>query len=225
MEQPLKGPDSLPLHGEKKMAGPDEATETRDQPVVGPASQVMHGPEITGALEHDEKLPGTAGDFDPYYQWLGIPPKEQPPHFYRLLGIRLFEHDLNVIEAAADRQMLFLRTYQAGRHAALSQQLLNEVATAKLCLMDVTAPGLRGQAPGLRGQARDSGFKPRSFSIDAAFLATSRFDSAKCLPRCIRSDALSGWLNPDRPDNSRSVAVVQRRHISGATSRPIALLR
>ena len=77
----------------------------------------------------------------------------------------------------------------------------------------------------LRGQTRDLGFKPRAFSIDAAFLATSRFDSAKRFPRLIRSDALSGWLNPNRPDNSRSVAVVQRRHSSAATSRPAAPLR
>jgi hypothetical protein len=76
-----------------------------------------------------------------------------------------------------------------------------------------------------RGQTRDSGFKSKAFSIDATFLATSRFDSAKRFPRVIRSDALSGWLNPNRPDNSRSVAVVQRRHSIAATSRPPALLR
>ena len=50
----------------------------------------------------------------------------------------------------------------------------------------------RGQGALRRGQARDSGFKPKSFSIDTTFLATSRFDSAKHLPRYIRSDALSG---------------------------------
>jgi len=35
-----------------------------------------------------------AEDFDPYYKWLGILPKDQPPHNYRLLGIELFEEDL-----------------------------------------------------------------------------------------------------------------------------------
>ncbi len=25
-------------------------------------------------------------DFDPYYQWLAIPPKDQPPNHYRLLA-------------------------------------------------------------------------------------------------------------------------------------------
>ena len=27
--------------------------------------------------------------FDPYLNWLGIPPHEQPPNFYRLLGVVL----------------------------------------------------------------------------------------------------------------------------------------
>ena len=29
-----------------------------------------------------------AANFDPYYKWLGIPPEEQPPNHYRLLGIQ-----------------------------------------------------------------------------------------------------------------------------------------
>ena len=29
--------------------------------------------------------------FDPYQAWLGIPPHDQPPNLYRLLGLVLFE--------------------------------------------------------------------------------------------------------------------------------------
>ena len=35
--------------------------------------------------------------FDPYYQWLGIPPKDQPPDHYRLLALERFEPNLDVI--------------------------------------------------------------------------------------------------------------------------------
>lgn len=73
--------------------------------------------------------------FDPYYKWLGIPPEEQPPNYYRLLGIPLFESDLDVIENAAHRQMVYIRTFQTGKNADLSQKLLNELAAAKVCLM------------------------------------------------------------------------------------------
>jgi hypothetical protein len=76
--------------------------------------------------------------FDPYHKWLGIPPEEQPPNHYRLLGIKVFETDPDVIEAAADQRMAHLRGYQTGRHAELSQRLLNEVAAARICLLNTT---------------------------------------------------------------------------------------
>jgi len=66
--------------------------------------------------------------FDPYYTWLGIPPEDQPPSHYRLLGIKPLEENPDVIENAADQRMAHLRTFQAGRHSDLSQKLLNEVA-------------------------------------------------------------------------------------------------
>jgi len=75
-------------------------------------------------------------EFDPYHKWLGIAPNEQPAHHYRLLGIPVFETDPDVIEAAADRLMSQLRTYQGGKHGRLSQRVLNEVAAARVCLLD-----------------------------------------------------------------------------------------
>lgn len=79
-------------------------------------------------------VPGQA--FDPYHVWLGIPPEEQPPNYYRLLGIGLYEGHADVIASAADRQMGHLRTFQSGSHSALSQRLLNQVAAAKICLLN-----------------------------------------------------------------------------------------
>ena len=58
--------------------------------------------------------------FDPYLNWLGIPAHEQPPNFYRLLGIVLFESNPQVIEQAADRQSLAVGAYQAGRRASFA---------------------------------------------------------------------------------------------------------
>jgi len=75
-------------------------------------------------------------DFNPYHVWLAIPPEEQPANYYRLLGLRLFESNGDVIDGAADRQMAHLRTFQIGKHAELAQRLLNEVAAARVCLLD-----------------------------------------------------------------------------------------
>ena len=76
-----------------------------------------------------------AATFDPYHRWLGIGPKDQPPNHYRLLGLEIFESDPDVIENAADRQMRHVRGFQSGERAEVSQQILNEIAAAKLCLL------------------------------------------------------------------------------------------
>ncbi len=74
--------------------------------------------------------------FDPYLNWLGIRDSKRPPNHYRLLGIDLFESDPEIISVAADRQMAHVRKFQTGKHSAVSQRLLNEIAAAKLCLLN-----------------------------------------------------------------------------------------
>jgi hypothetical protein len=73
--------------------------------------------------------------FDPYVQWLGIRDPQRPPNHYRLLGVDLFEGDPEVLTNAADRQMAHVRNFQTGKRSAVSQKLLNELASAKICLL------------------------------------------------------------------------------------------
>ena len=75
-------------------------------------------------------------NFDAYHQWLGIPPQEQPANHYRLLGLSTFEPNDEVIRIAAAQRQPLLRTFQQGRGAERSQQLLNEITQAKICLLD-----------------------------------------------------------------------------------------
>ena len=75
-------------------------------------------------------------EFDPYYQWLAIPPKDQPPNHYRLLGVNLFETNVDAIANAADQRMTHVRSFQTGKYTDLSQKLLNEIAAAKICLLN-----------------------------------------------------------------------------------------
>ena len=74
--------------------------------------------------------------FDPYRKWLGIPRSDQPANHYRLLGIERFESDPDVIANAADGRMAQVKNFQAGKYAAASQRILNEIATAKVCLLN-----------------------------------------------------------------------------------------
>lgn len=75
-------------------------------------------------------------NFDPYRIWLSIPVREQPPNHYRLLGIELFESDDEVISSAADRQMAHVRSFQSGAYSELSQMILNELAAARVTLLN-----------------------------------------------------------------------------------------
>src|SRR5688572_21344728 len=75
-------------------------------------------------------------DFDPYHEWLGIPPNEQPPHAYRLLALTLYESSPKSIEAAAEQRTLLLKSRASGPHSEATQKLLNEVQRARILLLD-----------------------------------------------------------------------------------------
>ncbi len=77
-----------------------------------------------------------AGGFDPYHRWLGIGPEHQPPDHYRLLGIARFESDRQVIDSVALRHISFLQEITDGPCVDQAQQLLNELAAARRCLLD-----------------------------------------------------------------------------------------
>lgn len=74
--------------------------------------------------------------FDPYHKWLGIPPHEQPPSHYRLLGVAAFEGDADVIDAAANQRMAYLQDMAVGPQVEHSQRLLNEISAARRCLLN-----------------------------------------------------------------------------------------
>jgi len=74
--------------------------------------------------------------FDPYYKWFGISPAERPVDYYRLLGIHRFESDGDVIANAVDQRMAYAKTFQTGQHGLQSQQILNEIAAAKVTLLN-----------------------------------------------------------------------------------------
>ncbi len=95
--------------------------------------------------------------FDCLYKWLGIPPEEQPPNHYRLLGIGLFESDADVIDAAADKQLLFLHDLVNGEYGELAEELSNQICAVRLLLL--SADKKQAYDRTLQSQ-RDSSEKP-----------------------------------------------------------------
>ena len=76
--------------------------------------------------------------FDPYHKWLAIPPDRRPPTHYQLLAVSPAEKDPEVIEEAALQRIAHLRSYQIGPHAKECTRLLNEIAQAKVVLLNPT---------------------------------------------------------------------------------------
>jgi hypothetical protein len=129
-----------------------------------------------------------ATTFDPYYKWLAIPSHEQPPNFYRLLGIELFEEDADVIAAAADRQMVHIKSFAAGRYASHSQRLLNELAEARICLLNWERKSRydRQLKHALSSQAtNEEEISAQSMSVGASAQAAGIADSPRAVPPII----------------------------------------
>ncbi|MCE9548510.1 MAG: hypothetical protein K8T25_23795 [Planctomycetia bacterium] len=73
---------------------------------------------------------------DVYRDWLGIKEPARPLDYYQLLRLERFEDNVERIRRHYRKMNAHTRKYAAGQYASLSQQLLNELARAMLCLTD-----------------------------------------------------------------------------------------
>lgn len=78
----------------------------------------------------------TQTSFDPYLHWLGIPPQEQPPNYYRLLGLQAYEQNMQTILSAADQRLTYLASMMHSEYASYAQQLYNEISYVRSYLSD-----------------------------------------------------------------------------------------
>ncbi|MHC4878949.1 MAG: GspE/PulE/PilB domain-containing protein, partial [Planctomycetota bacterium] len=73
---------------------------------------------------------------DPYKEWLGIPDGPRPPDHYTLLRVVQFEDNAEKVRGNYKKLNAHVRKYATGQYSVLSQQVLNELAKAMLCLTD-----------------------------------------------------------------------------------------
>jgi hypothetical protein len=78
-----------------------------------------------------------AEQLDVYRDWLGVKDTERPLNHYQLLRVAKFEDDAEKIRTNYRKLNAHVRKYASGQYAAQSQQVLNELAKAMLCLTDV----------------------------------------------------------------------------------------
>ena len=75
---------------------------------------------------------------DAYRDWLGVPAEKIPPDHYTLLGLAPFERDAAKIQQATLERTKKVRP-RCLKYHELGTQLLNEIATASVCLTDSKA--------------------------------------------------------------------------------------
>lgn len=75
-------------------------------------------------------------DFNPYYTFLGLDEELQQPNHYQLLRLAAGESDAAKISAAADKATGRVRAIRPGANAAAWAALLDEIQTARACLLD-----------------------------------------------------------------------------------------
>jgi hypothetical protein len=79
----------------------------------------------------------TAEPLDVYRDWLGIAITARPLNYYQLLRLNQYEDDQGRIRRHYRKMNSHARKYSTGDYAEQSQQLLNELARAMLCLTDL----------------------------------------------------------------------------------------
>lgn len=100
-------------------------------------------------------------DIDVYKEWLGIPEGDRPPDHYSLLRLVKFEDDTEKIQANYRKLNAHVRKYATGQYLKPSQDLLNELAKAMLCLTDPDAKRDYDESQG-REVAGQDGDEPRT---------------------------------------------------------------
>lgn len=78
----------------------------------------------------------STAEIDVYKEWLGIPEGERPPDHYQLLRLVQFEDAPEKVRANYKKLNAHVRKYATGQYSVRSQDLLNELARAMLCLTD-----------------------------------------------------------------------------------------
>ena len=75
---------------------------------------------------------------DVYRDWLGIQDAERPLDYYQLLRLKKFEDDQDRIQRHYRKMHKHARKFATGEFTEESQNLLNELARAMLCLTDLS---------------------------------------------------------------------------------------
>jgi hypothetical protein len=111
---------------------------------------------------------------DVYRDWLKITETARPLNHYQLLRLKVFEDDTAKVREHYRAMNAHVRKYAAGEFAKQSQDLLNELAKAMLCLTDKQR---KGEYDATLGR-KDASGKLKARTFEQILLATKVIDQA-----------------------------------------------
>ncbi|MDR1959523.1 MAG: hypothetical protein LBQ54_10870, partial [Planctomycetaceae bacterium] len=97
---------------------------------------------------------------DVYKQWLGITAENRPLNYYQLLKLNRFEDNTGLIRKQYRTLNAHIRKFASGEYLEESQNLLNELAKAMLCLTDADR---KAEYDALLGREQESTKVRKSF--------------------------------------------------------------
>lgn len=113
-------------------------------------------------------------ELDVYRDWLGITDTSRPLDHYQLLRLKRFDDDAARIRDRYKRMNAHVRKFASGDYARPSQQLLNELAKAMLCLTDTQRKREYDASLG----RKDAG-SGRRRSVEEILLSSKALDTAQ----------------------------------------------
>lgn len=111
---------------------------------------------------------------DVYRDWLKIAEPARPLNHYQLLRLKMFEDDTAKVREHYRAMNAHVRKFSAGEFATQSQELLNELAKAMLCLTDKQRKGDYDAALGRKDTS--GGLKART--LEQILLGSKTIDQA-----------------------------------------------
>lgn len=126
-----------------------------------------------------------AKEIDVYREWLGITETTRPLNYYQLLRLKPFDDDTSQIRTNYRKMNEHVRRYATGEFADASQQLLNELAKAMLCLTDLQR---KREYDAAMGRADKGEYRRRTFEeilLAGKVLDQAQLDKARSFAKAV----------------------------------------
>ncbi len=120
-----------------------------------------------------------AAEVDVYRDWLGIKETNRPLNYYQLLRLNMFEDDAEKIRTRYRKLTNQTRKYAAGQYGERSQQLMNELAKAMLCLTDASRKAEYDASLGRKTPSQSGGHTLEEILIRRGVVGSPQLEKAR----------------------------------------------